>query len=106
MSLNPGDDHLSESDKEALAQAWDTFGAKNAFDIADNISHKYPEWNRYEKLFSAGDRSSKQVNLTDFFDNPVDNDEFFYADDGVLRTSREKYLENQRIQEELRGSFV
>ena len=51
MQKEVGDDYLSETDKEALRKAWETFKDKEAFDLADNISHLYPEWSKHSEYF-------------------------------------------------------
>lgn len=91
------DDHLSETDKEALQWAWDTFGKKDAFDMANNISHRYPEWSQYEDFFiSSGGRGRKEIDPERFFDNPQ-NDEFFVQDASQLAAARERYIDNNKI---------
>ena len=91
------DDHLSETDKEALQWAWDTFGKKDAFDMANNISHRYPEWSQYEDFFiSSGGRGRKEIDPERFFDNPQ-NDGFFVQDASQLAAAHERYIDNNKI---------
>lgn len=89
------DDYLSETDKEALKFAWDTFGDKDPFELADNITHQYPEWSKFREHFDVNNERSRQsINLNDFFENPSE-DAFFATDDSILAASKELYEQNK-----------
>lgn len=89
------DDYLSETDKEALRFAWDTFGDKDPFELADEITHKYPEWSKFREHFDVNnERSRRQIDLGDFFENPSE-DAFFVTDDSILFASKELYEQNK-----------
>lgn len=92
------EDYLSETDKEAIEFAWETFGKYEDFYLADNISHRYPEWKRLEEYFSDIEKPGGRVEIKieDFFDNPV-NDEFFNLDEDHLAASKEYYREQEDI---------
>jgi len=60
---------FSASDLEALSFAWDTFGGKQSALV--NITHKYPEWLKHEGSLKGG-QSRVQMDLLDFFDDPVE----------------------------------
>ena len=96
------DDYLSETDKEALKFAWDTFGDKDPFELADNITHQYPEWSKFREHFDVNNERSRQsIDLNDFFENPSE-DAFFDTDDSILAASKELYEQN-RADAELLG---
>lgn len=89
------DDYLSESDKEALGFAWETFGDKDPFELADDITHKYPEWSKFSEHFGINNKPGRRpIDLGDFFKNPSE-DAFFAADDNVLAASKELYEQNK-----------
>ena len=89
------DDYLSETDKEALKFAWDTFGDKDPFELADNITHQYPEWSKFREHFDINNERSRQsIDLNDFFENPSE-DAFFATDDSILAASKELYEQNK-----------
>lgn len=89
------DDCLSETDKEALRFAWETFGDKDPFELADNITHQYPEWSKFHEHFDLNnERSRKQIDLNDFFENPA-RDDYFSISSEVLSASREVYEQNK-----------
>lgn len=94
MTRSPGTDHLSETDKEELKRAWDTFGGIDAFEMVDDISHRYPEWRRYAVFFDAGERASRPIYADDFFDDP-ENDQYFAEPDDVKQSARAIYKERQ-----------
>jgi len=56
-------DVLSESDLEALQVSWNSFGAKNQYELAD-IAHKYPEWLKHQEMLKTSPRI--RMNLEDF----------------------------------------
>lgn len=90
------EDHLSETDKEALKWAWDTFGDREAFDIANNVSHLYPEWAQFEDFFvRGGGRGRRDIDPIKFFDNPEHGDEFFNQDADQLAAARELYIDDK-----------
>ena len=87
-------DYLSETDLEALNFAWSTFGDKEPFDLADNITHQYPEWSKFREHFDVNnERSRKLIDLDDFFENPSE-DQYFVLDTNVLTASQEIYKQN------------
>lgn len=99
MQKNPGEDRLSDSDKKALKEAWKKFKDENPFELADNISHKYPEWAKY------GTTSGRQpIDMENFFENPRD-DIYFEEDAETLEAAHEIYKENKQVQEELYQIF-
>jgi hypothetical protein len=61
-------DELSESDREAMNWAIEKFGAiakKNQFDIA-NLTHAYPEWDRFKDNFIANPKTALPMSYGDF----------------------------------------
>lgn len=92
-------DYLSETDQEALQFAWDTFGDKEPFELADDITHRYPEWNKFKDYFDIQNvRGRKKIDLDDFFENP-ENDTFFKESDELLSASKDIYEQNKAISE-------
>lgn len=92
MQKTPGNDFLSESDEEAMREAWEKFKDKNPFELADIISHQYPEWKKHESEFKNGSRRQK-INAEDFFENPK-NDSYFTEDKTQLEAARTLYRES------------
>lgn len=93
-------DYLSETDQEALSFAWTTFGAMNKFDVVD-ITHKYPEWSKFEPYFKNG-ASAQEVDVFDFFKNPG-KDSFFAEDSDLLEASKSKFEENLSLRRLIKG---
>lgn len=100
MQKTPGDEFLSESDEEALREAWEKFKDVEPFELADNISHQYPEWSKRESLLENGSGREK-INLEDFFENPED-DRYFAEDEAQLKAAYALYEENVSDKEELK----
>jgi uncharacterized phage-associated protein len=60
---------FSESDRTALAWAWDKFGRKDKFELAD-LTHLYPEWKRHEAALKEKRETRVPMSYRDFFDEP------------------------------------
>lgn len=103
MQKEVGDDYLSETDKEALRKAWETFKDKDAFDLADKISHLYPEWSKHAKYFRQNS-GRRPIDVIDFFDNPKE-DKYFAEDQESIDAAKQYYLENKDVDEELSRIF-
>lgn len=92
MQKNPGNEFLSESDEQALREAWEKFKDEDPFVLADKISHQYPEWKKYEgSLMETGGRM--KISTEDFFQNPED-DKYFSEDKAQLEAAYVLYKEN------------
>lgn len=61
-------DFLSESDIEALNFAFDNFGDKDHFQLAE-ISHSYPEWLDVKDKLTTNKRVA--INILDFIKDPI-----------------------------------
>lgn len=94
-------DYLSETDIEALDFAINTFGKFSSKRIKD-ISHLYPEWNRFKKTLNTNDITRIEMNIVDFFNDPTSDKEFkefsFKQDpfksipDKIVQSSKEMFL--------------
>lgn len=105
MTLSPGDDHLSATDKQALAWAWDKFGTSETFELADDISHRYPEWTQYASYFSQGASGAKPIDTASFFEDPEAPDAYFTESKEVLAASTEIYNDSKKAHDELTAIF-
>lgn len=103
MQKEVGDDYLAETDKEALRKAWETFKDKDAFDLADNISHLYPEWSKHADYF-RGNSGRRPIDVIDFFENP-EGDQYFAEDSEVVDAAKERFLEGKEAAAELSWMF-
>lgn len=60
---------FSQSDRDALAWAWEKFGKEDRFELAE-LTHKYPEWKRHEAALKAKLVSRAPMNYRDFLEDP------------------------------------
>lgn len=60
---------FSDTDSEALAFAWETFGGYDQFALAET-THAYPEWKRHEPALQGGVNSRVKMSYRDFLDDP------------------------------------
>lgn len=91
---------FSETDREALEFAYDTFGSLNPLAIRD-VSHDYPEWNKFEAVFEQDvDPSSEPMDYLDFFTDPKElkglQSDPFALDPEWLEASKQTYIDNSR----------
>lgn len=91
-------DMLSESDTEALDFAiekiFKSYCKENKWKMKD-LTHQYPEWKKFEKTIESGDAKREDMDIRDFFDNPVDleDDPFQVIPDKLVKLSKELFLE-------------
>lgn len=99
MSLFPGDDYLAQSEKDMLKMAYDKFGNVDRFTLADDISHRYPEWTKKESKLKNSTSNRALIDKSDFFLNPECDDEYFGESNDILSLSKEVYEEYEPINE-------
>ena len=62
---------MSESLKESLDFAIANYGGFGPFELS-NITHDYPEWKKFKDDLESGKIKSAVMDLSDFFDDPVE----------------------------------
>ena len=89
-AVDPDMDQFSETDVEALEFAMKHFGERKS--IVD-LTHKYPEWKKYEKALGPSRKCAK-MNYLDFFEDPspvdVPNDPF-QIDEALKKYAKEDF---------------
>lgn len=87
-------DQFSITDIEALNFSIENFSRYSKEELIE-ITHKYPEWSKFESRLNA-DSSLEKMDYQDFFLNPKDyKDDLFVEDEALLASSREMYSENE-----------
>lgn len=61
---------LSESDRTALAWAWNTFGKHDGFDLAE-LTHAYPEWRAHAETIESKRETRVPMGYRDFLEDPA-----------------------------------
>jgi len=69
---------FSESDREALAFAWNRFGRVDKFELS-KLTHRYPDWKRHEAALQSNVVTRVPMNYRDFLEDPEGNIEPCYA---------------------------
>ena len=78
-------------------------GKKNKGEfVLSDISHAYPEWDRYAKLFSSGEIKSKEMYYEDFLLNADKNHPMFLANDFIDPFKKISEKERADILDEMR----
>jgi len=86
------EERLSESFKESIDFALNTFGSYSWSKLSD-ISHKYPEWKKHQTTLEINGRAC--MDLADFFDDPEDEaNDPFKEDKEFLGLLKEDYESN------------
>lgn len=67
-------DCLSETDKESLRFAYETFGYLSHSQLV-NATHKYPEWKKFEREFALGETRRENIDINDFFSDLISEDD-------------------------------
>ncbi len=86
---------FSDSDIEAIDFAYNEFGALNQFELA-TLTHKYPEWKKFESELNSGVRS-RRMEYKDFFENPTIPDDKFLITQKFVESSKDIYLEQENL---------
>lgn len=88
-----GDDLLSPSEKIMIQKSWDTFKGFDPFYLANTITHKYPEWSKFEEFFECQPKSHQAMSLEDFFLDP-EHDPYFAQDKQTLEAAQDIFALN------------
>jgi uncharacterized phage-associated protein len=88
-------DQFSKTDMEALDFAIKNFSQYSKEELIE-ITHKYPEWSKFESRLNA-DSAQEKMDYQDFFLNPKDYaNDLFVENETLLASSREMYSENEK----------
>lgn len=91
-------DVFSETDIESFEFAYKHFGELDQFSLS-KLAHKYPEWNRFEKLLNSKQSTRETMDYLDFFENPNNSSEDkFTMDEKTLLGNKEIFEETLRLQ--------
>ncbi len=84
---------FSQSDRTILELIYEEYGGMNQFELSD-LSHIYPEWQKFEaNLKKYG--SSYKMSYLDFFNNPTtEQEDIFNEDDELLVLSKEYFSDH------------
>lgn len=90
-------DYFSESDIEIMDYVYDNFNSKDSYNLSQ-ISHKFPEWKRFEDVLNDKSRpNSFPIDINDFF-RPVEINNFsdIYSEN-LSVMSKDDYLSSKAI---------
>lgn len=89
------DDVFSDTDIEALTFVLENFGKMNEFELVE-LSHKYPEWARFEEQLKYASRQS--MSYKDFFLDPTNiSDDKFRQNEKLTDAAKEIFLEESSV---------
>ena len=87
---------FSESDLKVMELVYENFGNLDEFTLSE-LSHQYPEWQKFETSLQIGHSSRFEMSYSDFFGNNNNAHPLFDQDDELLELNKEVFLENQSI---------
>ena len=87
---------FSNTDKEMLKTIFLKFGDKDHFELSD-ISHKFPEWKKFESALTKKLSSRFLINKEDFFINTNEPSGLFIDTDESISISRQIYDQNSKL---------
>ena len=91
-------DVFSQTDIEALETIYKEFGDKDQFELAKKITHRYPEWSKFEEDIGKG-KPRVRMDYIDFFSNPKhDPSGIFTVPAEHLDMAKNIYLERQEVE--------
>lgn len=90
---------FSQTELEALEFAYSEFGGISASALV-NLTHRYPEWDKFKSALKSGETTREPMSYTDFFNNPTNGaaDKFALSEE-MLTASKELFEEDYKIAE-------
>ena len=85
------DSELSKTEIDALNFVWEKLGDKDGFALAD-LSHKYPEWKKFESDLKLGLSGRIRMDLLDFFEDSSEDIEKFYELNSEEKAAKIDYI--------------
>lgn len=84
---------FSDSNIEVLTQVYEKFWNNKWHKLVD-ITHKYPEWKKFETKLKTWTISQAQMSYFDFFENTPEQDSIFDISEEHLELTKDIFQEN------------
>lgn len=85
---------FSKTDLEVLDIIYDTYNPLTQFELSE-LSHKFPEWEKYKSLLDKGIASRYGIDANDFFDNIDDGKGLFIDEEEFISVSKEIFAQKK-----------
>ena len=82
---------FSQTDRDILNNVYDYYGKYNQYTLRD-ISHRFPEWKRWEAALKQDSTSRFQMIMEDFFEEEKEPAPLFEAEDQALPIVKSIYF--------------
>lgn len=91
-------DVFSDSDIESLKIVYDKYGKLSGSQLVE-LSHKFPEWKKFETALKNGSSTRESMSYVDFFDNTDQKikNNIFTESEKELKHSKKIFEENYEI---------
>jgi uncharacterized phage-associated protein len=87
---------FSQTDIETMEKIFAIFGHYDKYRLS-NLSHKFPEWKKYEDYFKVNDTGRKRMSYDDFFKDTPESAEYFNEPEELLSLAKEVFEEGCSI---------
>lgn len=86
---------FSETEINIMEEVYASFGGFSEFQLANDITHKFPEWKKHKERIKNQKNARVEIAYTDFFKNPDEKDLTDKLPGNHLELSRLIFEENQ-----------
>jgi uncharacterized phage-associated protein len=89
-------DGLSETDIECIDTVFSALGSKDPYQLAE-LTHKLPEWQRYEYIINSGEKKVEKLKTSDLFKKTEDPilSKIYSQSEEELALSQDLFCESQ-----------
>jgi uncharacterized phage-associated protein len=89
-------DVFSQTDKDILEIIFNSYKSLDQFQLSE-LSHLFPEWQKFQSALENGLSSRFSIDLADFFINFKDDNNLFIESDDLLKISKDIFEENSKL---------
>ena len=83
---------FSQSDIETMEKIFSMFGHYDKYRLS-NLSHKFPEWKKFEDYLKVNVTGRRRMSFDDFFEDTAESLEYFTEPEELLKLSKEVFEE-------------
>jgi|ERR1035437_277430 uncharacterized phage-associated protein len=87
---------FSQSDIDTMEKIFISFGTYDKYRLS-NLSHKYPEWKKFEEYFKLNKSGRRRMAFSDFFEDTPESSQYFNESSELLKLSKELFEEGCSI---------
>lgn len=89
--------YFSDTDEEVIKKIFEYFWKFSGIKLVD-VTHKYPEWAKFEPKLKSWEIIQAPMSYLDFFENVPNQDRIFDISEEHLELSKEMFQEDQNLE--------